>query len=449
MTDVLEQSGPADPGPATPPPGAAGGGFALSGAGRVGLASLAASAGAIHFAMVPSHMADSSVEGLGFALVAWIQVVTAVLLLTRASRGLLRFTMVSTVAFLGVWAISRTYGLPFGDHPWHPHDASFVDLVGVGIEIALVLAAGVWLSRPTLGQDWDRSRLIAGGVAPLAVVVLATAAIASPSARNHADDSHGGHGDTVAAGSTVAADGHGHGAPAGSAGAAAVAAASADDNGLSQLENGHQHGGGEVKLDPATQTALSQQLNQLSTLVAKYPTIAAAEAAGYRRAGPFSPGLGTHYGGLGNRNMADDTIQGVDGPMVPMLVFDGTDPQSPLAGFMFLSFKGGRDTPPEGFIGPNDHWHFHTNTCIVTRNGVIEAPLGADRDVDIHDCRKVGGSLISTTTNMVHVWAVPGYESSRGVFSEINPKITCPDGSYHAVRDVVDFGINRCKSARA
>ena len=444
MTDVLERT-IASTTPHTADPIARRRPFDLSVAGRVMLASLAASAGAIHFAMVPSHTADSVTEGMGFALVAWIQVVTAVLLLTRASRGLLRFTMLSNVAFLGVWAISRTYGLPFGAHAWHPHDASFVDLVCVGLEVALVLAAGMWLSRPSLGRDWSASRLLAAAVVPIAVVGLATAAIASPSARNHAHDSHGGHGDTVAAGSPVAADGHVHGGTAG----ASAAAASVDDKGLSKLENGHQHGAGEVKLDPVTQAALSQQLNQLSTLVTKYPTIAAAEAAGYRRAGPFTPGLGTHYGGLGNRNMADDTIQGVDGPMYPMLVFDGTDPQSPIAGFMFLSLKGGADTPPDGFIGPNDHWHFHTNACIVTRNGVIEAPLGADRDINVLDCRKVGGQLITTTTNMVHVWTVPGSESSRGVFSEINPKITCPDGSYRTVADAVDFGINMCKSARA
>jgi hypothetical protein len=32
---------------------------------------------------------------------------------------------------------------------------------------------------------------------------------------------------------------------------------------------------------------------------------------------------------------------------------------------------------------------------------------------------------------MVHVWTVPGYESDRGIFTEINPAITCPDGTYY------------------
>src|SRR6187551_1595418 len=56
-------------------------GFELSLAGRVLLAVLAAAAGVIHLAMVPSHWGSSTVEGVGFALVGWAQVVLAVLVL--------------------------------------------------------------------------------------------------------------------------------------------------------------------------------------------------------------------------------------------------------------------------------------------------------------------------------------------------------------------------------
>ena len=31
---------------------------------------------------------------------------------------------------------------------------------------------------------------------------------------------------------------------------------------------------------------------------------------------------------------------------------------------------------------------------------------------------------------MVHVWTIPGYESIRGVFSDVNPVIACTDGNY-------------------
>lgn len=444
VTDVLDHRAPE---PAVAPdaiaaapvrPSGQGSTFALSSPGRWLLASLAASAGAVHFAMVPSHMESSTVEGVGFAVAGWIQIVTALLLVVRPSRGLLRFAMATSAVFVGVWAVSRTWGLPVGEHAGHPHDASFVDLVAVGLEIALIVLAGVWLSRPAWGSGWSRNAVVAWSVVPIAVVGLGTAAIASPSARNHAHGSHGVGADGSAAG--VAADGHVHG------GATTVAAA--DDKGLSKLHNGHQHStAAEVDLDAATQTALSQQLNQFSALVTRYPNIAAAEAAGYRRAGPFSPGLGTHYGLMGKR-VPEDIIQGVDGPMTPMLIFDGLAPDAPLAGFMVTSMVGSAENPPEGFVGPNDHWHTHSNVCIVFKDGVIEAPLGADRTVSVSECAAVRGRLIAVTTSMVHVWTVPGYESPTGVFAEINPKITCPDGTYFAVKRTkeANFNTNRCRN---
>jgi len=332
----------------------------LSVSGRVLLAVLLGAAGAIHLAMVPSHMDSSTSEGVGFALVGWFQIGLGLWILASPSRNLLRLVMVANVAFLGVWAISRTWGLPVGDHAGHPHDVAFVDLACVGIEIATVVAAALLLEHPNWGRTWHGARLAVAAIVPLSVLALATAALASPSARDHAHSAHT-HDATTAAAST-AADGHVHGVGTASG---AGTLTSTNDLGLSKLENGHQHAFGEVPLDNATQTALSQQLNQTSKLIAKYPTIAAAEAAGYRRAGPFSAGLGTHYIGLGNRNMDDDTLQGLDGPMYPALIYDGTTPDSPLAGFMFTSFKSASGAEPQGFVGPNDHWHYHTRVCLV------------------------------------------------------------------------------------
>jgi hypothetical protein len=423
--------------------------FDLSAAGRVLLAVLAASAGVIHLAMEPSHMDSSTVEGIGFALVGWIQITTAVLLVVRPSRALLRFTMVSNVAFVGVWAVSRTYGLPFGRDAGHPHDVAFVDLAAVGIELALVVAAAVFLEHPRLARSWSGARLAVFALVPLSIVALATAALASPSARSHTHSQDDG---VVAAGGGVATAGAVGATPHVHVHTGTAAATTVDDKGLSLLQNEHQHAFGEVKLDAATQAALTQQLNQTSKLIARYPTVAAAEAAGYRRAGPFTPGLGTHYGGLGNRNMGDDVIQGIDGPMYPMLIFDGTDPDSPLAGFMFVSLaSGGPPAPePQGFIGENDHWHYHTNVCTVFHDGVIDSPFGADRSVTPQQCRSVGGRLMASTPYMVHVWTVPGYESPNGVFSEINPKLTCPDGTYYQVNpNKVNLRLSTCKSATA
>jgi hypothetical protein len=187
--------------------------FALSTPGQVTLAVLSGAAGVIHLAMVPSHWGSSVVEGAGFALMGWAQVVIAVLLLASPSRALLRVTMLVNVLAIGAWAVSRTWGLPFGENAGHAHDAEFIDLVCVALEIALVIGAAVWMSRPALGQGWHGARLAVFAVVPVAVLALATAALASPSARDHAHDSH-----------AAAAGGSGHAHDASSAAATPAAA---------------------------------------------------------------------------------------------------------------------------------------------------------------------------------------------------------------------------------
>ncbi|MGQ0803667.1 MAG: hypothetical protein ACT4PI_07385, partial [Actinomycetota bacterium] len=165
--------------------------FDLSTAGRGLLASLSGAAGVIHLAMVPSHAGLSAVEGVGFAVAGWFQLLVAVGLVTRPTRSLLRLTMVANLALVGAWVMSRTSGLPFGDHAGHAETVGFVDVSCVAIEALLVLAAGVLLARPGLGRGWDRSRLALGAIVPIGVLALATGALASPSARDHASGSHG------------------------------------------------------------------------------------------------------------------------------------------------------------------------------------------------------------------------------------------------------------------
>jgi len=114
-----------------------------------------------------------------------------------------------------------------------------------------------------------------------------------------------------------------------------------------------------------------------------------------------------------------------------MLIFDGTAQDSKLAGFMYIAF--GTAGVPEGFAGPNDIWHFHTNICIVTNpDGSVDTPLGADKEnVPKELCDSYGGFLLKNSGYMLHVWTVPGYESSRGVFNEVNPALACADGTYY------------------
>jgi hypothetical protein len=423
MTDVLtrpddiagaqrETSTPAEPGP---PPASTGPGAAV-----VALASFTAAAGLIHLVMTPSHVGESALEGAGFLVAAWVQLGLAIAVVRAATprRGLLGLAVAVNLALIGLWAVSRTAGLPLvGDHAGHAATVSLVDGATVVFEAAAVLVAVALLRRPGLGAHTGGAAALA---VPLVVMALTSAVVASPSARDHAAGSHGEH--AVGAHDDAAmAGGHAHGDGT---------AVPEDDRGWSLLTNGHDHGATElVELDDATQANLDDELAVTGELVARYPTAAEAMAAGYRRAGPFTPGLGTHYVG-GPMKMVSGTMDR-DELLSPILIFDGPGAEAPLAGFMYLSI--GTQTPPEGFAGPNDHWHYHENVCLIPRaDGGLDTPFGADEtEVTESMCTEIGGRWLPVVQNMVHVWTVPGYEHPDNVFGDLNPAITCPDGSYY------------------
>ncbi len=212
-----------------------------------------------------------------------------------------------------------------------------------------------------------------------------------------------------------------------------------DDRGFSLLENGVQHNHGfELPLSPTDRKELARQMVIARETAMEYPTLADAVRAGLHRAGPFSPGLGTHMIDLANLAYGAGT-----GPMTdaqirhPMAwIYDGTKPDSPVAGLFYSALV----PDPAGFAGPNDVWHQHTNICVVlNKGGGIDVPLGADHDATVAQCDAVGGRLMKATGPLLHVWVVPGYEDSLGTFSHLNPAITCNDGTYHTI-DVTKIG---------
>lgn len=411
MTDGVDAGAGVPSQPATPVdddrPGTAGPGRQ----GHLGLAALVAGAGVIHLAMVPSHLDASAVDGVGFFVAGWLQIGLAALLAVRAGARALRAAVVVNLALIAAWAVSRSAGLPVGAHAGDAEDPSLVDGLCVTLEVAAVVVAAMLLLRPALAALRAPTVAFAGG---LIALVLVTAALASPSARDHAGA------------------GHGHGAE--------------DDLGFAALQNGqmgdHEHAEGEAagagegspapaELAPEEAGELAGQLARTASLVGKYPTIAEAREAGYRQAGPFSPGLGTHYSRFSEGTGNPDGVMDPADIAEPILIFDGLDDDARLAGFMYMAYQ---ETEPEGFAGPLDRWHYHTSVCMVQTPDGIETPFGADlTGVTEEMCNDVGGTLLEFTGYMVHVWTVPGYESDLGTFSDLNPRLTCPDGTYHAV----------------
>jgi hypothetical protein len=175
VTDTVDRDVMSDPAPSAAEPHL---GWAVAG--------LSAGAGVIHFAMVPVHASTGWQEPLAFALAGWFQLLTAGLILAeRAGKRLYQLAAVANAAFIGVWAVSRTAGLPWGDEPGIKESVAAIDAMAVALQLGVVLLSLRILMAP--------ERRSVGRLAPVVVAVaalgLATAVITSPDAAEHAHSS--------------------------------------------------------------------------------------------------------------------------------------------------------------------------------------------------------------------------------------------------------------------
>lgn len=232
-----------------------------------------------------------------------------------------------------------------------------------------------------------------------------------------------------------------------------------DDKGLALLSNGemsHEYGPDEP-LDAETRERLAQQLALTRLIAARFPTLKDARDAGSKPAGAFGPGLGIHMSMPAVTIDIPDSMRSASPPdngelgdelivRPGNLLYAGSDDDSLLAGFMYLAMTPGE---PEGFAGPNDHWHTHGSLCLEQTPDGIETIQAAEKTAEA--CEAAGGFFVAQTTYMVHVWTIPGYESNRGVFSDVNPAIACSDGTYYAVdRAITDrYQLNKCRADAA
>jgi hypothetical protein len=147
------------------------------------LAILLAAAAGIHGTLFPAHAAESAALGFGFAVCAGLQLVAALLVLTVPSRRLLVAIAAGSALAIGVWALSRTVGLPFGDEAWQPEPVGLVDAMTVILEAATVIAAILRVTRPaSLDRLSAPAAWLAGAVGILSLSMAAghTDDVASP-----------------------------------------------------------------------------------------------------------------------------------------------------------------------------------------------------------------------------------------------------------------------------
>ena len=156
---------------------------------------------------------------------------------------------------------------------------------------------------------------------------------------------------------------------------------------------------------------LATLLDDAEAFAARFPTVADATAAGWTPIAAYVPGQGIHF----------EAPWPGGGPFDPrrprFLLYDGTEPDSRLAGMMFLQ-RG--ELPPAGFPGDNDHWHNHPSLCFNRPRTFV---LGEHLSVD--ECAAQGGVTVdSSDLWMVHVWlpVYAGWEADD-IFNRSHPAL--------------------------
>jgi hypothetical protein len=160
---------------------------------------------------------------------------------------------------------------------------------------------------------------------------------------------------------------------------------------------------------------LREQIMQVQQVALKYPTVEAAQAAGYVNTTSDVPYMGMHYLNF------DLVRKGVFDPEHPMgLLFSKVDSGAPkLVGVWFLILPGvggngvTREIQPQGFASDLDLWHAHVGLCLVGTSGASE---GETRE----SCEAKGGNFTADLRWMMHVWVAPGFDNPAGAFAYLN-----------------------------
>jgi hypothetical protein len=165
---------------------------------------------------------------------------------------------------------------------------------------------------------------------------------------------------------------------------------------------------------------LSNQLDALLHVTEDWRTRAEGEAAGWREAADYVPGLGTHHTRGGRGPMAGASDPAAFDPTSPqILVYGGVGPDAPLVGLSYV-IPGAGNRPPEAFAGSNDWWHLHTKICVPSDPNA--EPIDGDSISD-EECAAMGGTQIPLGNGfwLLHVWIFPGYQTKFDIFVSGHP----------------------------
>jgi hypothetical protein len=171
---------------------------------------------------------------------------------------------------------------------------------------------------------------------------------------------------------------------------------------------GHHHGEAGPTT-PEQAQVLAQQLDAAKAATEKYRDIDVARRDGFVQVTQFIPGLGLHMARIGLLDRPFDPAE----PALLLYMPDGANGMR-LAGVAY-DLPHTTDTPPEGFAGGSDVWHFHTSLCFLLNGTVTIAP-------DEGACSQLSGIFQAETGWLLHAWLF--VENPDGVFVEQNPAVS-------------------------
>jgi hypothetical protein len=124
--------------------------------------------GLIHIGAAVDHFGEFPLYTLVFAVLATMQMAWAAMILRRPSRRVLLSGCALNVGIIGLWAASRTIGVPIAPRAWVPEAVGVADLIETVGEIATVVAVSSVVMSPRL----PLARHVTERIAPLLMVVL-------------------------------------------------------------------------------------------------------------------------------------------------------------------------------------------------------------------------------------------------------------------------------------
>jgi hypothetical protein len=167
----------------------------------------------------------------------------------------------------------------------------------------------------------------------------------------------------------------------------------------------HQHAP-DIAISFGDLQTLEEQVATARAATEKYQDVREALKDGYVQATQDLPLIAAHF------INARYALDGAFDPAKPeILLYAKLDGVWTLVGLSYSMPFQGTETPPEGFAGPLDVWHYHTNLCFSGQR-VISAQMTAEQ------CRQAGGRFAPNTGWMAHLWLY--LESPEGLFAHQN-----------------------------